>query len=103
MIRSLILAPVIAVAAAAPLASGCNANPTESCVTGPCSLGTGGATATGSATTTTGTGGSAGDAGSDGGPNAASCPQVPQTGDFPCDVFEVVHRVCNPCHQMPPL
>jgi hypothetical protein len=34
--------------------------------------------------------------------DAAACPTTPQTGDFPCDVFAVVHKNCNPCHQMPP-
>jgi hypothetical protein len=40
-----------------------------------------------------GTGGSA--------PDAKNCPTVAQTGDFPCDVFAVVHSVCNKCHTNP--
>ncbi len=94
--------------AAAALAYGCDAQVTESCVSGPCGLDTGGAggatsspTGTGGATSSpTGTGGATGTGGS--GPDAASCPVVAQTGDFPCDVFAVVHASCNPCHQMPP-
>jgi hypothetical protein len=77
----------------------------ESCTGGPC----GGSTTT---TTTTrpaaGTGGAGGgsDGGTEGGtggePDATKCPTTPQTGDFPCDVFAVVHASCNPCHQNPP-
>jgi len=53
----------------------CSSNPSEGCLAGPC---TGGAGA------------------------AAACPIDPQTGDFPCEVFAVVHQRCNPCHQDPP-
>lgn len=76
---------VVSACAAAPLFFSCTADVTESCISGPCTLaGTGGGGAGGSE------------------PNAANCPQVAQTGDFPCDVFAVIHAVCNPCHQMPP-
>ncbi len=105
MSRSLIAAAVLATCVAVPFSS-CTANLTESCISGPCTLTGGGGDNTGSG----GGGGSAdggstdgGSDGADGGePNAASCPQVAQTGDFPCDVFAVIHSVCNPCHQNPP-
>ena len=70
----LVAAAIVAAAVAA-----CDAQTTESCTDGPCG---------GSVTGT--------DA------NAADCPATPQTGDFPCDIFTVVHAKCNPCHQNPP-
>jgi hypothetical protein len=83
MIRAvLVSAPFLAALAA------CNAQITEMCVSGPCTLDTGGGPGS-----TTGAGGAM---------DAANCPETPQTGDFPCDVFAVVHKSCNPCHQMPP-
>src|ERR1700760_1681726 len=85
MVRSLSAFVVLAAAAVAALAPSCNAQVTESCSDGPC--GGGAASVTVPET----------------GPNAADCPATPQTGDFPCAVFAVVHKKCNPCHQMPPL
>ena len=99
---------LVATCAAAPIFS-CTANLTENCVSGPCTLsgagGAGGSTSVASSTQagTGGTGTDAGDSGPiDAGPDAASCPQVAQTGDFPCEVFAVIHAQCNPCHQQPP-
>ena len=79
MVRSLRLFAGVAVIAAA-VAPACDAEVTESCTNGPC----------GGAPTAPIT-------------DAADCPRTPQTGDFPCDVFAVVHHNCNPCHQMPPM
>ncbi len=70
---------------------GCNADLTEGCATGTCPQ-------AGTTTTTTST--STGAGGQDGGVN---CDPLPATGDIPCEVFEVVHGVCNRCHQDPPL
>ena len=82
---------LLAACVAAPLSS-CTADTTESCIGGPCTLaGSGGAS---SAVSSSGTGG---------GPGADACMPVSKTGDFPCDVFAVIHTNCNPCHQMPPL
>ncbi len=105
MSRFLLAAALVTACAVAPVFS-CTANLTQNCIAGPCTLGGGGAGGSGGATagsgvtssTHAGTGG-AGTGGS--APNAASCPQVAQAGDFPCDVFAVVHAQCNPCHQMP--
>jgi hypothetical protein len=72
---------------AAGALSACSSNTQEGCLAGPCTGGAGGM----------GTGGGAGGAGA-----AATCHPDPQTGDFPCDVFAVVHQHCNPCHQDPP-
>jgi hypothetical protein len=97
MIRSLLLASVVSAAAAAAFASACSST-SETCVSGPCGLGGASSSAgTGSATSSSGT---TGTGGSD--PDAGACSQTPQTGDFPCDVFAVIHARCNPCHQQPP-
>jgi hypothetical protein len=72
------VAALLFAACAAALAC-CNANVVENCIAGPCTGGVGGA------------------GGADG------CPAVPQTGDFPCDVFAVIHPNCTRCHQDPPL
>jgi hypothetical protein len=77
MIRPLFAAAAVAVAASL-LVAACNASVTQSCIGGPCSVGTGGS-------------------------GGAACSDIPRTGDFPCDVFAVVHHECNPCHQSPPL
>ena len=76
---------------AAPAA--CDARVTEGCLGGVC--GSGGA---GGQSGTT----AAADAGADG-DAAPACAPTPQTGDYPCDVFAVVHRNCHPCHQDPPV
>jgi len=87
MLRPLSLAVVVAVGAAVVAAlPACDAKVTESCTQGAC----GGAAPAASL----GEGG--------GGPDATKCPATPQTGDFPCDIFAVIHHNCNPCHQGPP-
>jgi hypothetical protein len=101
MLRALVAILVLAV-----LGAGCDAKLAEMCVGGPCSLtpGSGGAP---TQTTGTSTAASTSTGGSDGGgaggsmPDAKNCPTVPKTGDFPCDVFAVVHSVCNKCHTNP--
>lgn len=91
MLRSLSAAVVVAAAAAVVAAMpACDAKVEESCTAGSC----GGA----EAHVNTGTG-----TGTDTGPDATKCPATPQTGDFPCDVFAVIHKNCNPCHQNPPM
>jgi hypothetical protein len=82
MVRS--LSGLVAAAVVVAAVAACDAQTTESCTDGPC----------GGSVTSTGAGGEA---------NAADCPATPQTGDFPCDVFAVVHAQCNPCHQSPPM
>jgi hypothetical protein len=71
----------------------CGSDTTETCISGPCTSTTSGSGGSGGM----GTGG--GDAGAGA---AAACSPTPQTGDFPCDVFAVIHQACNPCHQDPP-
>jgi hypothetical protein len=82
MLRSLCALAGVAAVVIAVLPA-CDAQVFESCTQGPC----GGGVTTMSATMTE---------------DAANCPGTPQTGDFPCDIFAVVHTNCNPCHQMPP-
>jgi hypothetical protein len=36
-------------------------------------------------------------------PEDAGCGPLPATGDIPCEVFKVIHEVCNHCHVDPPL
>jgi hypothetical protein len=91
MARPLLAAALLLVASAAAFSTSCNASTTESCLAGPCT-GSGGAGST-----------SATASGSGGVGAAAACPPTPQVGDFPCDVFKIIHNRCNPCHQMPPL
>lgn len=79
---------LLAAAATALLALGCDASTSEGCIGGVCDNGTGG----GSSSTSTGTGGMGGTGGA----------APPATGDFPCDVFAVIHQKCNPCHTDPP-
>lgn len=93
MARSLLAAALLLVASAAAFVTSCNASTTESCLAGPCT-GSGGSGGTGGMGTSSGSGGAGA---------AAACPPVAQTGDFPCEVFKVVHHRCNPCHQTPPL
>jgi hypothetical protein len=60
---------------------GCTADLTEGCLSGRCLP---------PETTTATTGGGV-------------CGPLPATGDIPCEVFKVIHGVCNRCHQDPPL
>jgi hypothetical protein len=86
-----ILFPTLFTAAmTAILFAGCNANLTDGCLSGNCPP---------PEATTTG-GGQGGKGGQDGG---VPCGPLPATGDFPCDVFKVIHGTCNRCHQDPPL
>jgi hypothetical protein len=39
--------------------------------------------------------------GAGGGSSLPVCMPGPPTGDFPCDVFEVIHRNCHSCHGDP--
>ena len=80
MRSSLFAALSLVVLVGAAVLPSCDASLSESCTSGPC-------------------GGSP--AGMGGGPDAANCPAIPQKGDFPCDVFAVIHHSCNPCHQTP--
>ena len=83
-----ILFPTLFTAAIATISfAGCNADISEGCLTGTCPQ---------SQTTSTSTG----SGGQDGG---VTCDPLPATGDIPCDVFKVIHGVCNRCHQDPPL
>lgn len=66
--------------------AGCNADTTEGCLAGPCTGGAGG-------------GGGGADAGAGA---AAACDPTPQSGDFPCDVFAIIHAHCHACHADPP-
>ncbi|MFO0758129.1 MAG: hypothetical protein U0359_16660 [Byssovorax sp.] len=79
-----LLAPLAVVLAAL----GCDASVSDACFGGVC--GQGGSGGSGTTSTTTGTGGSGGS-------------EPPATGDFPCDIFAIIHKSCNPCHQDPPL
>jgi hypothetical protein len=88
MTRYLLAALLALSTCAVALASACNASVTESCLGGPCATDTGGMA---------GAGGKGADSGAD------ACPAKPKTGDFPCDVFAVIHTNCNPCHQNPPM
>ncbi len=35
--------------------------------------------------------------------DGGTCGPLPATGDIPCEVFKVIHGVCNRCHVDPPL
>ena len=67
------------------LASACGGGTTEGCLDGPC------------------TGGVAGSGGTTGAGAAAACDMTPKTGEYPCDVFTVIHDNCHSCHQDPPI
>jgi hypothetical protein len=82
MPRPFLAVAILAAASSLVFFAACNADVGEGCLAGPC----------------TGSGGPGADAGC----ATASCTPVPKTGDFPCDVFAVIHTNCNPCHQDPP-
>jgi hypothetical protein len=88
--------------AAALVAGACTADLEESCLTGPCNVGP-----QVTASSTTGMTGGAGGAGGEGGAGGAGggdpCADVPTTGQFPCDVYNVLVTHCHKCHQDPPL
>jgi hypothetical protein len=108
-IAAAIVAGLVA-AMAGVTAAGCDADLAQTCVGGPCYLGTGGwpgypsssAPSSSSGAPSSSSGGPTGDAGDAGPGNALACPTVPQTGDIPCDVFAVIHSICNQCHVKPP-
>ena len=111
MLRHVLATAVILAAVAVPFLGACDANVVESCLGGPCSLPGSGSVgaASSSGTTTSSSSSSSGtvvDGGADGGDaapplDARNCMSVPKTGDFPCDVFKVIHGVCNKCHTNP--
>lgn len=74
-------------------AAACDARTTEGCLGGVC--GSGGAGGHGGTSPVP-----PADAGADAAP---ACTPTPRTGDYPCDVFAVIHANCHPCHQAPPL
>jgi hypothetical protein len=87
-----ILIPTLfTLALAAVTVAGCTADLTEGCLSGKCPPPE---MTTATSSTSTGAGGQ------DGG---VPCDPLPATGDIPCDVFKVIHGVCNRCHQDPPL
>ncbi len=105
MLRPLLTATLLLAGSTAAYLGGCDAHVTEGCLAGPCTaLGSGGSSSVGAGmSATNGTGGASSTTGTGGtGGTADTCPPVAQSGDFPCDVFAVVHQRCNPCHQMPP-
>lgn len=81
MTRALSIALLLAAASLA--AAACTANVTESCVGGPC------------ATDEIPNDGAGGSGGGDGG---AACAPNPAEGQFPCDVYAVLHAKCHTCH-----
>jgi hypothetical protein len=91
MVRFILSTAALAAVGLALFAS-CDAKVVESCLDGPCALGGGGAPVMVVAASSSSSGG---------GPDAKNCPTIPQTGDFPCDVFAVIHSVCNHCHTNP--
>lgn len=80
--RSILLASLV-VAAASLLIAACDAEVTQSCVSGPCVLDAAAPV---------------GEGGSDGG----ACEPPPKVGDYPCDVFALIQKKCHPCHHEPP-
>ena len=85
-VRPLFPTLLLAAITALPLV-GCNADLTPGCLSGQCPP---------PETTTT----SSSTGGGDGG---VVCAPLPATGDIPCEVFKVIHGVCNRCHVNPPL
>jgi hypothetical protein len=68
--RRLVIALLVLLAALAA----CDANVTETCIGGPCTVGPGG-----------------------------GCGIGPAEGDYPCDVFTVIDTYCLVCHTSPPV
>lgn len=84
-------------AAATLILSACTADLEENCITGPCQADQS------VAASTTGTGGAEGTGGTGGAGGGPDCSGVPATGEFPCDVFNVLATHCHECHTEPPL
>jgi hypothetical protein len=91
--------------AAALVANACTADLEEACLAGPCNV-----DVQATASSTTGAAGAGGAGGVDGmggmggmGGAPVDCSVVPTTGQFPCDVYDVLVAQCHKCHQDPPL
>lgn len=89
-----LLATLITAAITAVLFVGCTADTTEGCLSGKCLPDPITSSVSVSASSSSGSGG---------GDGGIVCGPVPATGDFPCDVFKVIHGTCNRCHQNPTL
>jgi hypothetical protein len=87
----------VAAAATLIILSACTADLDENCVTGPCQVLPSGSVASSAASTGVGGAGGAGGAGGSG----PDCSGVPTTGQFPCDVFDVLVARCHLCHTDP--
>lgn len=98
MNRSLLFLSAAVLAAIVPFA--CTADLDESCIGGPCAVGDPTTTrSSSSSSSSSGTGGSGGAGGS-----APMCdPNKPTTGEYPCDVFNVLKTRCFECHSNPPM
>jgi hypothetical protein len=101
--RSFSLLFIAALASSVPFA--CTANLDESCIAGPCRATD---TAASSSAASSGTGGSSGEGGAGGGGGSEPVcdpndPNIPTTGEYPCDVFEVLKNNCFECHTDPPV
>jgi len=94
---------LLVLAAAPPLVAACSAKPEEGCTSSTCTSSTGAGNSESSSTGNSTSESSAGGGGAGGGSACAPGPATPATGDIPCDVFEVIHRACNPCHTNPPI
>lgn len=93
MNRSIFFFFAAAFASSIPFA--CTATLDENCISGPCEADQVAASSVASA----GAGGSGGAGG-----GAPVCdPNLPTTGDYPCDVFAVLQNRCFECHTNPPL
>jgi hypothetical protein len=80
--------PLLAIALLSVALAACEANVEEGCITGPCGPET--------APSQRGTG-------SAGGSDGNECSTAPDTGAFPCPVYEVLKARCNFCHTSPPV
>lgn len=89
-----LLSASVAAACLGALVAACNAHVETTCYDGLCTTGAGGTA--GSTTSAGGTGGHAGSGGSGGG--APMCSTNPESGDIPCDVFDVLKASCQGCH-----
>jgi hypothetical protein len=83
--------------AATLIAGACTADLQESCLSGPCNAGQQAASSS-----TTGAGGEGGMGGMGGAAGSGpDCTIVPTTGQFPCDVYDVLVAQCHKCHTDP--
>lgn len=95
---------IIAFITSALVANACTADLEESCI-GDCNVDAQAASSATAAGSTTGTGGAGGTGGMGGagGSGGADCSSIPATGQFPCDVYDVLVAHCHKCHQDPPI